>query len=90
MESRTALCIKTYTNIYFTRYFFYPQVIIPVWSYYHSQFFISMTVYFPSLTFISRISLQVKTTSGVIMDVSGHGGCVQLKVDTDNNTTGKG
>lgn len=49
-----------------------------------------MTVYFPSLTFISCISLQVKTTSGVIMDVSGHGGCVQLKVDTDNNTTGKG
>lgn len=52
-----------------------------------------MTVCFPpspSLTFISRNSFQVKTTSGVIMDVSGHGGYIQLKVDTDNHTTAKG
>lgn len=50
-----------------------------------------MTVCFlpsPSLTFISHNSLQEKTTNGVIMDVSGHGGCIQLKVDPDNNSQG--
>lgn len=86
--------ILYHNSISFTRFFFYHEVIIPVCSYYNSQFFflfLRQCAFPPSpnLFFISCNSLWVKTTSGVIMDVSGHGGCIQLKLDTDNNTTAK-